>query len=225
MKTIALDIYGTLIDTAGVASELKKFIGDADMAMRFTAKWRDKQLEYTFRYGLMDHYINFRLCTRYALDYCCSFFTVNLTDIQRQQLMDFYLKLPAFDDIETGLEKLHHHNIKLFAFSNGLQRDVNQLLIHAGIDKYFTDIISVDEVKTFKPNPLVYQHFLHRAKSDSKNTWLISSNAFDICGAAAIGMNTLWLNRNPKNVFDPGEFTAMHEVPNFTEAVKFLLQN
>ncbi len=50
---LAFDIYGTLIDPHGVVDELAQHVG----AQNFDI-WRDKQLEYTFRCGLMDRYLS-----------------------------------------------------------------------------------------------------------------------------------------------------------------------
>ena len=64
MATIAFDVYGTLIDTDCVVSQLREWIGSqADV---FSKTWRSKQLEYSFRRGLMRRYENFAVCTRQA---------------------------------------------------------------------------------------------------------------------------------------------------------------
>ena len=52
--TLAFDVYGTLIDTQGVTKTLTKWIGDR--AEMFSETWRNKQLEYSFRRGLMQSY-------------------------------------------------------------------------------------------------------------------------------------------------------------------------
>ena len=49
--TLAFDVYGTLINTHGVLSLLDDMIGDN--AQAFSNTWREKQLEYSFRRGLM----------------------------------------------------------------------------------------------------------------------------------------------------------------------------
>ena len=51
MTTLAFDVYGTLIDTQGVTVILEQFLGDR--AFEFSRTWREKQLEYSFRRGLM----------------------------------------------------------------------------------------------------------------------------------------------------------------------------
>ncbi len=75
--TLAFDVYGTLIDTHGMVSELREFAGER--AGEFSRIWREKQLEYSFRRGLMQNYETFAVCTRHALDYTCAFCGVPLT--------------------------------------------------------------------------------------------------------------------------------------------------
>ncbi len=221
MTTLALDVYGTLIDTAGVTGQLEKIIGDDAAAADFSNLWRQKQLEYTFRYGLMAHYRDFRVCTRQALDYCCAHTHAEISIQQRDDLMAQYLKLPVFDDVIAGLDKLSCAGIKMVAFSNGVAHDLEKLLTHAGIRAFFANVVSVDEVSTFKPNPAVYHHLLKRTATSPADTWLISGNSFDVCGARACCMRAVWLRRNPVTVFDPWEFSADYEATNFAEMAAF----
>lgn len=198
---LAFDIYGTLIDTHGVIVELQKLIGDR--AADFSQLWRDKQLEYTFRRGLMQQYVDFSICTRQALDFCNEWYQSGLSDQDKARLIQCYTSLPVFDDVVSGLVALNDKNIPMYAFSNGTAAGVAGLLQNAGIIDYFADIISVDEVKTFKPSPAVYQHFLTRTGAKAGSCWLVSSNPFDILGAAAVGMQTVWIKRTANAIFDP----------------------
>jgi 2-haloacid dehalogenase len=63
--------------------------------------------------------------------------------------------------------------------------------------------VSVDEVGVFNPAPETYWHFAERAESVPYDTWLISSNSFDVIGAKAAGIKAAWVRRDPKRVFDP----------------------
>ena len=92
--TLAFDVYGTLIDTHGVVSKLQELIGAK--AKDFSQTWREKQLEYSFRRGLMQNYENFAVCTRHALEYTCSYYKVTLTIEHKHELLDCYRTLPAF---------------------------------------------------------------------------------------------------------------------------------
>jgi 2-haloacid dehalogenase len=199
--TLAFDIYGTLIDTHGVKDSLAGMIGDR--AGSFSSLWREKQLEYSFRRGLMQNYQDFSVCTRDALEYCCRHLGEDLTPVQKQQLLQEYRTLPAFSDVEPCLKQLQGGDYRLFAFSNGSADAVTGLLQHAGIKGYFDGVVSVDEIKSFKPNPAVYAHFLRRSGATGAQAWLVSSNPFDVIGAVSAGMSAAWVQRLPQAVFDP----------------------
>lgn len=219
MPALAFDVYGTLIDTAGVGVALQKHVGGD--AAAFSEEWRRKQLEYTFRYAAMQHYRDFRECTRQALNYCCEFFRAELPQHARDDLMAAYLTLPAFADVSAGLKKLSRANMNMHAFSNGHPGDLQKLLTHAGIGAYFQSIVSVHDRKTFKPSPVVYAHFMQCANAQAKNCWLISGNPFDICGARAAGMHAVWLRRNADIVFDKWDFAPDATVATFTDVADF----
>ena len=76
--TIAFYVYGTLIDTHGITSALEKYAGDR--APEFSRMWREKQLEYSFRRGLMQNYESFDICTSNALDFTCAHFKISLNN-------------------------------------------------------------------------------------------------------------------------------------------------
>ena len=201
MKTLAFDVYGTLINTHGVLTALEELVGDK--AKAFSNTWRDKQLEYSFRKGLMQNYETFAVCTSQALDYTCAYYGTDLSDEQKKELMSLYRILPVFDDVKEGLSRLKEAGFRLFAFSNGAAEALEVLLNNAGIRDLFLGVVSVDDIKSFKPNPAVYSHFLRKSESTGGNAWLISSNPFDVIGAISAGMQSAWVQRSPDAIFDP----------------------
>lgn len=202
IKTLAFDIYGTLIDTHAVAAQLESMLHDTALTQRFTQQWRDKQLEYSFRRGLMGAYADFSTCTRQALDYCCELFSTPFTQGERDSLMQVYAVLPAYQEANQALSSISKSNFRLVAFSNGSASAVDRLLTHAGIRDYFEAIVSVEEIPSFKPDPRVYQHLLNRLNTSSHETMLVSSNPFDILGASHSDWKTAWISRG-NTVFDP----------------------
>jgi 2-haloacid dehalogenase len=213
--TIAFDVYGTLIDTHGVVTELEKLVGDK--ARDFSQAWRNKQLEYSFRRGLMQNYKPFSVCTSHALDYTCSFYKTDMSDDEKKHLLECYRSLPAFDDVKEALEILKAENHSLFAFSNGTADAVDTLLVAAGIRDYFESLVSVDDLKSFKPNPAVYEHFLRQSGAQGSNAWLVSSNSFDVLGALSAGMQAAWVRRSENEIFDPWGIEPTITVKNLQE--------
>ncbi len=213
--TLAFDIYGTLIDTQAVKTSLTGMI-DAS-ADTFSSLWREKQLEYSFRRGLMQSYQDFSVCTRDALEYCCKQLGEDLSSEQKQQLLQEYQTLSAFPDVEPCLKQLQQGDYRMFAFSNGAADAVTGLLQHAGIEQYFEGVVSVDEIKSLKPNPAVYAHFLRRSGATGAQSWLVSSNPFDVIGAVSAGMSAAWVRRSPQAVFDPWGIEPTITVTRLTE--------
>ncbi|WP_163574362.1 haloacid dehalogenase type II [Halomonas faecis] len=203
-KVLAFDVYGTLIDTQGVVAELEtRLAGNAGLAADFSRRWRDKQLEYSFRRGLMGAYVPFSQCTRAALDFTDRALQTQLSDVDQDHLMNVYARLPAFPEAAGALARLDRAGVRCVAFSNGTAEAVEGLLDQAGILGHFEAVVSVDEVKRFKPDPAVYAHLRQRLEVEPGDTWLISSNAFDVIGARHAGLHAAWVRRSPEAPFDP----------------------
>lgn len=116
--------------------------------------------------------------------------------------MKEYDNLGTFPDVEKGLSALRQNpNITCVVFSNGTKDMVTNSLHRSQALKSssstFTDIITVDQVKIFKPAPEVYQYLARRVdkESDIGSMWLVSSNPFDVVGARAVGMQAAWVDR------------------------------
>jgi 2-haloacid dehalogenase len=199
--TLAFDVYGTLIDTHGVTAALEAHAGKR--AADFSRTWREKQLEYSFRRGLMRKYENFAACTAHALDYTSAYYQVALGKQDKEKLLGAYRALPAFGDVKDGLARARQAGFRMYAFSNGAADAVEALLAGAGIRDSFLDVVSVDEIRTFKPDPATYAHFLKRSGAVASEAWLVSSNPFDVLGALSAGMRAAWIRRSPETLFDP----------------------
>lgn len=216
--TLAFDVYGTLINTHGVVSLLEKFVGEK--AVAFSTTWRDKQLEYSFRRAAMQNYVTFAQCTSQALDYTCSFYKEDLTAEQKDELMAIYAVLPAFDEVREALSKFKDKGFRIFAFSNGKKEAVDKLLENAGIREMFIDTVSVDDLRTFKPSPSVYAHFLRSAEVKGEEAWLISSNSFDVTGSISAGLKSAWIQRSSEAIFDPWEIEPTVKASSLLELVE-----
>ena len=198
---LAFDVYGTLIDTQGVVTRLGEFVGNK--AEEFSRVWRDKQLEYSFRRGLMRSYETFAVCTSQALDYTSAYLGTGLSADQKATLLAEYRGLPAFGDVKASLVGLRAEGYTIYAFSNGTADAVETLLESAGVRELFDGVVSVDDCSTFKPSPDVYQHLLNVTGASVDTTWLVSSNPFDVIGAASFGLRSAWVRRSGKSIFDP----------------------
>ena len=195
LEVLAFDLYGTLVDPIAISSELGQVLGDFDG--RETARlWRLKQLEYSFRLTAMGHYEDFRWVTSRALDFALAAIGASLPAGQTARLIELYDHLRPFPDAVPALRALAGLGYELAVLSNGTPAMIRNCLDNSGLGDFFGQLISVDEVRVFKPSPVVYRHAAGRLSLPIGQLRLVTSNAFDCVGASAAGMRTAWVNRS-----------------------------
>ncbi|EAQ04985.1 L-2-haloalkanoic acid dehalogenase, HAD superfamily protein [Pseudooceanicola batsensis HTCC2597] len=199
--TLAFDVYGTLIDPHALTGSLRDLVGDR--AAEVSALWRQKQLEYSFRRGLMKRYVPFATVTAEALDYALTAAGPRVSDEARAGLLERYRTLDAFADARPALAALQGRGLACHAFSNGDPEDIESLLRSQDLWSAMAGAVSVQPVESFKPDPAVYAHFCDTTGAAPAACWLVSSNPFDVIGAMASGWQAVWVQRDPAVAFDP----------------------
>lgn len=222
MRVLAFDVYGTLVDVHAIKTGAEPFLGSQTAS--FVALWREKTVEYAFRRGLMQCYSDFGECSRQALDFVDVKMRTKLTPQSKQALLDAQQRLPAFPEVSPALARLQQNKEKLVAFSNGTAKSVEQVLSAAQLRDYFSQIISVDDLRTFKPSPAVYAHLARSVGTDAKSIWLVSSNTWDVIGAKAAGLRAIWIQRRSEQVFDPWGIDPDATVATMEECAQYFAQ-
>jgi 2-haloacid dehalogenase len=143
----------------------------------------------------MQRYEDFEQVTSKALDFALGIVGHELSAVDRRQAMAAYDDLGLFPDAAEGLRQVHDAGYPMVVLSNGSPRMVQAAVRAAGLESLFDVLISVDEVQTYKPSPLVYQHTAVRLRRAIGEIRLISANPFDVIGASAVGMQVAWLDR------------------------------
>jgi len=191
IQALAFDAYGTLFDVHSVIATCNQVFPDKGPAL--SQLWRAKQLEYTWLRSLMGRYEDFWQVTESALVFACRSLKLDCPPATRQKLMDAYLHLDPFPEVRQALQSLSRY--KLAILSNGSPRMLAAVVESAGLKEVFADVISVDEVKIFKPSPRVYELASRHLGVPQAAIGFISSNFWDIAGAKSFGLWTCWINR------------------------------
>jgi 2-haloacid dehalogenase len=79
--------------------------------------------------------------------------------------------------------------------TNAGENQTRQLLEAAGLDERVAELVSVEEVELYKPHPAVYRHAAERLGVEPKSVTLIAAHAWDVVGAKAAGLDTIWVDR------------------------------
>jgi 2-haloacid dehalogenase len=186
------DAYGTLFDVHAAIARHRTAAGpDAD---RFSEIWRAKQLEYTWTHTLAGRYADFWTLTRQALDY--SFARVpSVNKALREKLLDAYMTLDAFPDARAVLRDLKDRGEKTAILSNGSPAMLEAAVQAAQLKDSLDAVLSVDVIRMYKPRPEVYALVTQALVCKPADVTFVSSNRWDVMGAAAFGFRTVWVNR------------------------------
>lgn len=186
------DAYGTLFDVHSAVAKEAAALGDK--AQGVSATWRDKQLQYTWLRSLMGEHTDFWQVTGDALDYALGSQGVEDAAL-RQRLMDLYLTLDTYPEVPGALKRIKDSGRKTAILSNGEPRMLASAVDSAGIKDLLDDVITVEAVGIYKPDPRVYRLGAERGGAPAERICFVSSNAWDVHGAANFGFNCAWINR------------------------------
>jgi 2-haloacid dehalogenase len=195
-RAFLFDAYGTLFDVHSVVLRSGTGItGDLDSLSRL---WRQKQLEFTWLRALMDRYLDFWRITEAALRTALAQLHLEASEPQVRQMLDGYLAPAVFPDARAALDALG--DFPRAILSNGTPAMLEAAVRHNGLESYFSSIISVDQVKTYKPSPKVYQLGPQTLGFQAGEILFVSSNAWDAAGAKAFGYRVCWCNRSGRQM-------------------------
>ena len=195
IDALVFDAYGTLYDVHSVMQRCESWWPGKGAPL--SQAWRAKQLEYTWQRSLMRRYQPFSAVTRDALAWACESLGLALDERKAKSLMDEYLRLSTFPDVPEALARLRRTPANLprkqAILSNGSPDMLLPLVSHSKLS--FDAVISVDELKIYKPAPQVYELAVKRLGVPNQRIGFVSSNCWDALGAKSYGFAVYWINR------------------------------
>ncbi|MBD8014933.1 haloacid dehalogenase type II [Microbacterium sp. APC 3898] len=192
IQALIFDVYGTLFDVYSVKEKCRDLYGDKGEEISIV--WRQKQLQYSFLRQLMGQYEPFSKITRDALDYTLTKLELPYDEEKVETLLEAYRNLEAHPESAEILEQMRDK--KIAVFSNGSRDMLEPLIKNSVLSELIDEIISVDDIKQYKPTPASYSYALKVLGVERHEVLFMSSNEWDIAGAKSFGFQTAWINRD-----------------------------
>lgn len=192
IKACVFDAYGTLFDVHSAVRNGGQALGDKAGAV--SELWRTKQLEYTWLRSLMRAHVDFWQVTSDGLDFALKASGIDDPALH-ERLMDLYLSLDAYAEVEATLQTLKQRGLQTAILSNGSPKMLAAAVTSAGLQDLLDANLSVEEVGIYKPDARVYQLAVDRLGVARDEICFLSSNGWDAKGAAHFGFKVAWINR------------------------------
>ena len=160
-----------------------------------SALWRTRQFEYTWLRTVGRQYADFWQVTKEALVFSCKSLKLELTRADSDRLMQSYLELKAWPDAPAVLKELKASGLRLAFLSNFTAAMLDQAVKNSGLEGIFTDHLSTDRVKAFKPDPQTYRMAMNAFALRKEEIAFAAFGGWDAVGATWFGYPTFWVNR------------------------------
>ncbi|SCS37955.1 haloacid dehalogenase type II [Staphylococcus caeli] len=218
-KAIIFDMYGTIFDMRSLTNGLDQF--EEQQADSIANLWRQTQLNHMFLKQIMQCYVPFEDLTKDALRYALDEHEVQYNDEDIHQLFEAFLNLQYFRELPRVFSDIKAKNIDIGVLSNANDSMLMPLVDHSEIGGYIDTVMSVNEVKQYKPSYASYALILKYYQLKRDEILFVSANSWDVTGAASFGFDTVWINRQHSN-FDFNGQTPTITVNSLNELVKWL---
>jgi 2-haloacid dehalogenase len=212
VSAAVFDAYGTIFDVHAAMSRHAERLGPDWRAI--SQEWRDKQMEYTWVRSLVgpQAHRDFAQATRDALDYVAARHGIADAALL-DDLTQAYRRLDAYPEVPAALARLKDMGIECAILSNGEPSMLEDAVEEAGIGRLLIDVLSVESVGVFKPDPRVYRLATERLGAEPQEMAFVSSNAWDVFGAREFGFQAHRVNRQGL----PDEYGLRGTVPEVSD--------
>ena len=120
---------------------------------------------------------------------------VDLDPEHARRIVGTMLSLPPHPDVPEAMQRLSDAGFRMITLTNSSTGAVGAQMENARLESHLEALISVDEVRLFKPAPEVYRKAAELLDIEIDQGLLIASHDWDVLGARAAGMPGAYLAR------------------------------
>ena len=202
--TVVFDVVETLISL----EPLRERFTAVGLAPHTLERWFDRMLRDGMALTLAGDYAPFPAVAASTLRVLSG---GRLSADQVHHVLDGFGSLPAQPDAEPAMRSLADAGISVVCLSNGARQSTQDFLDGSGLNHLVDHVLSVADVRMWKPPRAVYEHALAHIAQPAANVALVAVHAFDCHGAHAAGLTTGWasrLERHYAEIFTPSDVTG-----------------
>lgn len=190
-RVLVFDVNETLLDLAALRDPFARAFGDAAPL----GEWFARLLHASLAATLTDSYEDFASIGRKALEAAAARRGVDLPDADRDAILGTMRRLPAHPDVPDALERLRSAGFPLATLTNSSGDLVRAQLEHAGLLELFDQMLSVEDVRRYKPAPEPYLMAAERLGVPPSAMRMVAAHDWDVWGAIRAGCAAAYVAR------------------------------
>jgi 2-haloacid dehalogenase len=190
-RVLVFDVNETLLDLAALRDPFARAFGDAAPL----GEWFARLLHASLAATLTDSYEDFASIGRRALEAAAARRGLDLSDADRDAILGTMRRLPAHPEVPDALERLRSAGFPLATLTNSSGDLVRAQLEHAGLLELFDRVLSVEEVRRYKPAPEPYLMAAERLGVPPSAMRMVAAHDWDVWGAIRAGCAAAYVAR------------------------------
>ena len=191
---IAFDVVETLFALDALERRFEKIGLKADALPVFFAR----MLRDAFALEASGRYVPFREVAQATLKVTISSYGEQATDDKVETVLQGFAELAPHPDVKEAIDRIHLAQVRVIALSNGSADATKTLIEKAGLIDFFEKVLSIDDVRHWKPHREVYEYAVREAGVEASRMALIAAHSWDTHGAKQVGLKTGWVRRREK---------------------------
>lgn len=157
--------------------------------------WFNKVFAYTWLRTSGNQYKDFWHVMEDALRFSAASLELELTPEKQKAIMDSFLSLPVWPDVNSALEQLRSQGVRLAFLSNMTEDMLRANMQHNKIEEAFEFVLSTDKAQVFKPHPKAYRLGVDAFGLKKQEIAFTAFAGWDAVGASWFGYPSVWINR------------------------------
>lgn len=189
---IAFDAF-PIFDPRKLGAVAAKLLPEAGAGLM--AEWKARLFDYQWLSALANAYMDFETAAHASLTAALRATNTKLSSAEFDILLGTLTQLDTWPDAGAGLQRLQTAGYKLVFLSNMTKAMLEANTARNQIRHYFTDLISTDQARTYKPDPRAYELGMSTLGIERERILFVAFAGWDAAGARWFGYPTFWLNR------------------------------
>lgn len=197
-KLLLFDVNETLLDL----SKLQQAINQEFTYELAFKQWFSLLLQYSLVDTVTQAYHDFSQIGDAALDMLAqSLGQPARSTTRKKELLTLITELPPHADVVEGLTMLQQAGLRLVTLTNSPGSTLRKQMAHAGLTSLFEQLLSVDDVKRYKPHPDTYLTTCRQLEVAPADALLVAAHGWDTAGAQRAGLQAAFIARPGQAVY------------------------
>lgn len=188
-RAVIFDVMGTLFDLAPVRRRLDG-LGAPEAALE---AWFGRLLHSAASLTLVGEFRPFREIAQATLASTLAQLELDTDGVD--DVLQALGELEPYPDAAQAFDVLDEAGVPAVTLTNGGREHTERLLESAGLRRRVQQVLTVDEVRAYKPHPAPYLHAALTLGLPPESLTLIAAHGWDVLGARAAGLSAVWVDR------------------------------